>query len=301
MIPEFPNFKNLELSDKKSIDNFTKKHPPYSDFNFTSMWVWNTSEEIQISILNDNLVVKFTDYLNGDHFYSFLGTNKIKETTNILLDYTEKTNNKAELRLISQEIVDIHGGSNNTPDENNFDYIYDLKELSDCAGKKYETQRNLINRFKKRNTNHSIHHTDSIDDIKNHILDLNTRWKEIKEDKVDRLHSEKETRAIERIFEIKDNETFSATYVCKDEKLVAFIINEDIPDSEYAVSHFAKADTSIPGIYAYIINHNSKYLISKGKKYLNYEQDMGLKNLRYAKLSLNPKHFLKKHIVRKII
>src|SRR5574343_1109613 len=99
MIPEFPNFKNLELSDKKSIDNFTKKHPPYSDFNFTSMWVWNTTEEIQISILNDNLVVKFTDYLNGDHFYSFLGTNKIKETTNILLDYTEKTNNKAELRL----------------------------------------------------------------------------------------------------------------------------------------------------------------------------------------------------------
>ena len=65
MIPQFPEFKSLELSDKKDIESFTKRFPPYSDFNFVSMWSWDIKEEIRISQLNGNLVVRFTDYLTG--------------------------------------------------------------------------------------------------------------------------------------------------------------------------------------------------------------------------------------------
>ena len=38
MIPEFPEFKKLELSNKEEIEKITQKFPPYSDFNFVSMW-----------------------------------------------------------------------------------------------------------------------------------------------------------------------------------------------------------------------------------------------------------------------
>ena len=31
MIPEFPKFKNLELSDEEDVGIFTKKFPPYAD------------------------------------------------------------------------------------------------------------------------------------------------------------------------------------------------------------------------------------------------------------------------------
>lgn len=41
MIPKFPEFKKLELSNKEEIENFTSKFPPYSDFNFVSMWCWD--------------------------------------------------------------------------------------------------------------------------------------------------------------------------------------------------------------------------------------------------------------------
>lgn len=72
MIPEFPNFKKIELSDQKEIESFTSKFPPYSDFNFTSLWSWDTHTNMQISILNKNLVIRFNDYLSDSFFYSLL-------------------------------------------------------------------------------------------------------------------------------------------------------------------------------------------------------------------------------------
>ncbi len=32
MIPKFPNFKKIELSDRADVEKFTLKYPPYSDF-----------------------------------------------------------------------------------------------------------------------------------------------------------------------------------------------------------------------------------------------------------------------------
>ncbi len=81
MIPVFPNFKKLELSDKKEVEKFTSEFPPYSDFNFISMWIWDIADNMMISQLNKNLVVVFNDYLSGKPFISFLGKNKISETT----------------------------------------------------------------------------------------------------------------------------------------------------------------------------------------------------------------------------
>ena len=73
MIPGFPEFKKLELSNKEEIENFTSKFPPYSDFNFISMWCWDIKGETRISKFNNNLVVRFTDYLKGNPFFSFFG------------------------------------------------------------------------------------------------------------------------------------------------------------------------------------------------------------------------------------
>ena len=70
MIPEFPEFKKLELSDKEEVEKITSKFPPYSDFNFVSMWSWNIENKIWISQLYGNLVVHFTDYLTDGTFLS---------------------------------------------------------------------------------------------------------------------------------------------------------------------------------------------------------------------------------------
>src|SRR6185436_18008967 len=89
-LPEFPNFKSLELSDKGAIEAITKKFPPYSDFNFVSMWAWDIKGEVRVSQLYGNLIVRFTDYLTGEPFYSFLGDSKVNETVRALLELSKR-------------------------------------------------------------------------------------------------------------------------------------------------------------------------------------------------------------------
>ena len=80
-LANFPNFKLLELTDCEAVLSITSKLPPYSDFNFVSIWSWNLYDKIMISQLNGNLVVKFTDYITGESFYSFIGNTEVEKTT----------------------------------------------------------------------------------------------------------------------------------------------------------------------------------------------------------------------------
>ena len=105
MIPKFPDFKKLELSDKDIVEDFVSKYPPYSDFNFISLWAWDTDSKRMISELNNNLVVYFTDYLSGEPFISFIGTNKVERTSQELITYAQSLGIDPKLRFIPEESV----------------------------------------------------------------------------------------------------------------------------------------------------------------------------------------------------
>src|SRR5688572_28215219 len=105
MIPEFPHFKKLELKDKEDVEKFTSKFSPYSDFNFVSMWSWDIRGKMGLSMLYGNLVVRFTDYLTGEPFYSFLGNHKANETAAELMNLSQKEGLPLKLQLIPEESV----------------------------------------------------------------------------------------------------------------------------------------------------------------------------------------------------
>jgi len=47
MYTHFPILKKLTIEDKELIEQFTSKHPPYSDFYFFSLWIYNVSNNIE--------------------------------------------------------------------------------------------------------------------------------------------------------------------------------------------------------------------------------------------------------------
>ena len=85
MIPEFPNFKKIEISDREAVERFTHQYVPYSDFNFTSMWCWSGKNDLELSQLDANLIVKFCDYIHGKEFYSYLGQNNVSKLAESLI------------------------------------------------------------------------------------------------------------------------------------------------------------------------------------------------------------------------
>src|SRR5690348_5704367 len=102
MFPVFPSFKKLELSDKSEFESFVKKFEPYSDFNFVSLWSYNTEDDFELSILNGNLVLKMNNYITLKPFYTFLGDQQIEETISTLLNFSESKNLIPEIRLIPE-------------------------------------------------------------------------------------------------------------------------------------------------------------------------------------------------------
>lgn len=296
MIPQFPQFKELELVDKEEIERFTSKYPPYSDFNFISMWSWDVNKDMRISKLNNNLVVRFTDYLTGIPFFSFLGGNMVNETALALLEFSKKEGLNAELKLIPEEVVKNLDSKKFTiiEDRANFDYIYNIKDLSEYEGRKLSMHRNLVNRFLKNYASFEVKNL-PLKIIENEILELTENWMK---DKIDRGHEislRNESRSIKRIFDFK-NSNLSATCVFYEGKLIAYSIVEVI-NKDFTLCHFSKANVKYSGIYSFLMKKNCEILLSFGQKFLNYEQDLGLLNLRSSKDAFKPERFLNKFVI----
>lgn len=287
MIPEFPLFKKIELSDKHDIEKITSQYPPYSDFNFVSMWCWNTKEQLKISQLYGNLIIYFTDYITDEPFCSFLGNNKITETIRKLHEYCKNNKIKPDLSLIPehsisellQEDVKIY------EDIDNFDYVYDLNKIQSYTGSQFSQKRNKVKVFLKKINNPIIKILDLKDhNIKKQILTLNEYWYTKKTTKDLNFKIKNELLATERFFSGNFKESL-AIGLFQNDKLIGYSIYSILSYCNYATSHFCKADTSYTGIYDYLIQESAKILFSKNCNFLNYEQDLGIPGLRASKKS----------------
>ncbi len=297
MIPEFPNFKKIELSDKEEVEKFTSKYPPYSDFNFVSIWSWDVVEEMKVSQLNGNLVVRFIDYITNEPFYSFLGSNKVNETAEALFELSKKEGIPVELKLIPEDSVQ---GLDNQKfkvieSQDNFDYVYDVTNLYKCAGGEYVAQRLYINRFNKKYTSIEVKLL-PIGSIQKDILELSERWRLERIGRDDELELKKEAESIKRIFDFTDKNLIVVS-IFHDNKLIAYAIDE-VLNNGYSVCHFLKADVSFVGAYAFLMQQSSRILSEDfGVKSLNLEQDLGIPSLRFSKNKFRPALFLKKYTV----
>jgi uncharacterized protein len=299
MIPEFPKFKKLELSDEEEIESITRVYPPYSDFNFISMWCWDTTGRVQISKLHGNLVVRFTDYISDEPFYSFLGNKKINDVAKILLDFSVQEGLRSELKLIPEATameLDPQSFSINE-DRDNFDYVLSIQKMTTYSGTQLMSKRNYVNRFKK--------HYQSNDRVikpldhahKEELVELFKTWTDVKGYSEEEIKHELD--AFTRFLIASDYLDSLVTFgVYMYDKMVGFWIVE-ITSSEYAISHFEKANTSAyKGIYPYLKQKLAIVLHKKGIKYVNLEQDLGLPGLREAKMDYHPCTYLRKYKVQ---
>ena len=299
MIPQFPEFRVVEVNDREAIESHTKQFFPYSDFNFTSLWAWDTSGERMISELNGNLVVRFTDYSTHEPFLSFLGTNETEQTARVLIDFCKAEGLPTTLKLMPEVSVKEIRSSVMRLDEDadNFDYIYSVPALASLRGNTYMSKRGRANKFRRT---YPEAHTEVIDlankgaqaDIRA-VIDL---WEQMKVDDEKKYEIEHERAAIARLCETADSHQLVVTGVFIKTSMAAFSIEEILPDG-YSMCHFWKADSAHAGIFDFLMQEKAKHLETLSVLYINYEQDLGISALRKAKSSFRPVNFLKKYRV----
>ncbi len=300
MIPIFPKFKKLELEDKELIEKYTLRYGGYSDFNFVSLWSYNTEDDITISILNDNLVVRFRDYITNEKFYSFIGINKVAETIDTLLVHSEYEGISPQLKLIPE--INIHLLKNELKDKfdiqedkDNHDYILSVSEHSTLQTSKFYKHRKVINIFYRNNPEFSVKELALSDKkVAKELLNLFYLWENKKGKKrSDTFH---ELVALNRTIKDFTHLKLVVLGVYNQDQLIGIIV-ADVNHSKYIESHFLKYHPDYYGMNHLLHHLLAKHLVNKDFKYVNIEQDLGIEGLRKSKESAKPIGYLKKYTI----
>lgn len=275
----------------------------YSDFNFTSFYVWNLRGEHSFCIHNDNLIIKLSDYVTQKPTFSVLGTKNIDETLIDVLAYAENHYDVSELSLIPDVAVANIKSANlfsYVEDVDNFDYVYRLNDIAEFAGRKYKSKRHAANRC-EREYNLSFEKFDTISkETYESITTFLDKWKKSKQaSSKDYEDSAEELQSLANVYDIFDsNSSLVLHIVYNNDTVVGFSIDE-LENNSYVLSHYCKTLPEVTGLFEYFNKTLAQIYLSLGYTYWNWEQDIGSEKLRRIKLSYRPAHVNKKYKIQR--
>jgi uncharacterized protein len=293
MISLYPIFTKLGLEHAQEIKSITKNFKPYSDFNFMSLFCWNTHSNTGVSLLNDNLVIRFPDYVTSRLIISILGKSNLDVSlTKLLADYSE-------LNLVPEQVIEgiaLPKMFNISEDRDSHDYVYSTHMLATLPGASYKKKRNKLNNFEKSLQGKISCKIYSKPDaaLAKSLLELFEIWAQRSSQVEEEIASER--KAFGNF--VNNSASFDililAVYI--GDEIIAFSIMEQV-NKDYAIVHFEKALKVHDQIYTYIANKSAQVLLEAGISFINWEQDLGISGLRMSKESYGPHQFLKKYHV----
>ncbi|WP_319504124.1 DUF2156 domain-containing protein [Bacteroides graminisolvens] len=289
-------FKDLTVEDKDTITSFTMNSCRRNcDLSFSNLCSWRFMYNTKFAVIDNFLVFKF--WLHGRVSYMMpVGQgDPEKELIEKLIEDSQLEGEPLRLMGVCQgmkkRLNDI------LPEEFEFttnrdysDYIYLRSDLATLTGKKFQSKRNHINRFKKEYTYKYVPITP---DRVQECLYLEAEWCKANDcDKQDGTGNERQ--AIVFALEHFEELGLSGGILYANDKIVAFTFGMPINKETFGV-HVEKADTTVDGAYA-MINFEFANHIPETFTYINREEDLGIEGLRKAKLSYQPETILEKFV-----
>jgi uncharacterized protein len=288
--PMFPNFRPLRISDRPIVGAITHPYPPYSDFNFASLFCWNFDSRVQWSLLENMFVIRFAEYRTGSLALSLIGNGDSDAAVNALMQFAESEGLPRRLDLVP-EIVAAGLDSRRwdiKEEIDHHDYILD----TDLVARSWRKLRQRSNNFWRRNPTCETTTGYLAGDrrTRNASLDLFDHWITNRQN----AQYREERSAFERALYFAAELDLIATGIWSRDRLVALAILENL-NHGWAMAHFSKADLAFDSDgYAALNREVCRTLMLVGVDYLNIEQDLGLPGLRTSKVRLHPVNFLKK-------
>lgn len=297
---EFPYWTPLNMGSYSSIVSHPSWDYRNADFNPINLIAWNTNNEGYVSSLYDNLLLRLPDYITGQSLYSFMGSNRIVETAELLLGESHKLSGSPKLDLVPEPAAQALKNSGLycvMEDPDNHDYVLSTNAIVNFSGSNFRHYRRAVRGFEASFGSRTdfcmldIRMADNQAAVSDVFM--------VREGyKSGEYHSE--LVALHRLFDCSRRVSFLTFGLRVDSKLVAFIICEILRPG-WAIGHFWKADTAHKGIYSYLMYRTARVLLRHGVQYLNIEQDLGIVNLRTAKQFLHPYFFVNKYRVLPLV
>ncbi len=273
-------WKKIDINDKEVFEKIGENKEGIAMFGFNSLYLWREYFDTSYCIIENNIVVKGVTQSEREILYFPHGINGNTDALfNVLEDNYDKL---PEFSPLTEKNVDIilsrYPASQVKEISGKFEYVYNMDDLANLAGKKYHAKRNHISKFNGKYDYEYIQIDMSnigvLRDATAHMFNL-----------IDKSPKE-EYSAICNAIDNFGKLEMRACVIVSEGEFVAYsigsLINKDVADI-----HFEKADRNFEGSYALVNNLFVKRAFSD-VLFINREEDLGIEGLRKAKLSYYP-------------
>jgi len=292
------DFKPVEASDIPAIAPYLRMQTYRTcDFSIGGMFMWRDYFKTAFSICRNTLFFKIK-YFNDLMCFTFpVGQLPPQEALEILERYaadeglalnfcTVPEAALAVLKSVYKERLTA------VPMRDWYDYLYNIEDLRQLKGRKYQGPRNHLNKFKLSYPDYTYNpiNKDNIDTVQQFLSE--------NKESILNHHNElaqHEYNKTQEIMNLLMQFDLSGGYLEYEGKVLAVTAGEIINDT--LLVHIEKALTAYDGVYQALTNEYLKHNDIETVKYVNREEDVGNEGLRRSKMSYHPVKLLTKYLV----
>jgi hypothetical protein len=282
-----------------------------SGLSFSALYMWRDINKFSWKIIGDYLCITGISHLELEEgvvlpfmFPPLTRTGKynpekLRETIYEARKIFEDAGYEFSLRLVPLHMIDcikeaLPGEMIYQEDRPNYDYVYRTQDLIDLKGREYHGKKNHLNYFHRNFEYEYVTMTsDMAEDAMRFIDEFNKR-KDVPAHEMELLKMEE--TAMKDVFKNIERVGYKAGAILIEGKIEAIAIGGELGKST-VTEHVEKANVNFRGLYQAINNEFCKHMASH-VKYINREEDMGIPNLRKAKLSYRPCKLIEKYIIK---
>ncbi len=288
LIHEFP------LSCKKDFQNAVEIHGTMScEYHLVNLFCWYGAYHLSWCHYKGRILI----YNHTDNI-AFMPLGSPMDTDELVTLSKELARHGLgpDICLASRDYIKSHPDIKDhytiEPKRNVAEYLYLTEKMVALQGTKLHKKRNLISQFERKYQGYGIHKIDA--SHKDMICNFSKRLLNGISPLPNSLKNE--YKAITRAMEYFDELGMEGLYIEINDELIAYSLFSPINAFTYDI-HFEKANYAYKGA-AQIINWESAKFLEGKCKYLNREQDLGVKGLRQAKLSYEPEMIFIPHVLK---
>lgn len=297
-LPEFPRTEALERHHKPLLQGlFRELQPQVSELTFTNLFIWRHAYGIRLCRMGE-VVLPFC--LRADPDESFLlpplGPGAGAEHVRAALEFLAREGHSPRLCRVDAANLQRLGLREEefvlTPDRDNWDYVYRVRDLIDLPAREHEDKRRHIERFRKR---FRYEYRPLTPELVPACLELQDLWCDEKHcDLYASLRAE--ARAVREVLQSLEELDVTGGAILVNDRVQAFSLAEPL-NANTVVVHIEKASPDLHGAFQVI---NQEFLLHEWAnwEYVNREQDVGEPGLRRAKESYLPARMVEKFEVR---
>lgn len=289
-------FNRLSFDQKEKYNEILFSVPPRGcEYSFVNLCLWGKQ---QVAFLHG--CVAFFSHFHGKSVYPYpIGNGDKKAVIEAIIQDSRKRGIPCRLTGMTdadrEELEALFPGLFHIRTErDSFDYVYDIHDLADLRGRKFQKKRNHVNRFRNDHPDFQVLPLNpcNLASVRLMVDD----WYRIRMAEDPEGNYLLENIAMARAFQHYGSLGLEGIALVDGGKILAVTMGSRMASDTFDI-HFEKAREDVEGAYAAVNCEFARYLRLKypDVQFLDREDDLGLEGLRKAKLSYNPHHMVSKH------